>query len=525
MKLALAALLLVGAGLLGACARPAPAGVATAAGAAGDDASSPTMSSPAEYAERPISAEAGADYFLRTGGGDPYAAGLAYPIFLALMDAYPEELGKDWNEFSEKFGLIPDPAQKGNPRSPPIGFHLTVDPNTNVPWVVANCTLCHAERLRLETGDVVVTGLGSKRVRAHAYASALSRIATDPNLDIDKITERATRQASAWGVAWPVNVRRPIVAATLTPFKAAGYKRAAAVKRLGGALPGRVATIESFAIAFADHRSAPIAMPETIGWTKVPDVRGFPFRDTFSYDASGYGSPQALVLDADFVFGARPEWYVSHPHLATSMYLYLKGFSRSLPFPRAVDAALATRGKALFESRCARCHGFYVDHGDEMRVSYRERVILKAVIGTDPARVDAVTPSFVEAANDIPLAHGHARVRNTGGYVPPVLLDVWARGLFGHAGQWPSLEALATPPAERPRAFIVDTDGLYDLDRVGVRYEVMKPGAPKRALKKSEYLYDGNQAGLHVEGHSFLSDLAAPDRKAVIEYLKTLSSR
>ena len=136
MKLALAALLLVGAGLLGACVRPAPAGVATAAGAAGDDASSPTMSSPAEYAERPISAEAGADYFLRTGGGDPYAAGLAYPIFLALMDAYPEELGKDWNEFSEKFGLIPDPAQKGNPRSPPIGFHLTVDPNTNVPWVV-----------------------------------------------------------------------------------------------------------------------------------------------------------------------------------------------------------------------------------------------------------------------------------------------------------------------------------------------------------------------------------------------------
>lgn len=46
----------------------------------------------------------------------------------------------------------------------------------------------------------------------------------------------------------------------------------------------------------------------------------------------------------------------------------------------------------------------------------------------------------------------------------------------------------------------VDTDGLYDLDRVGVRYEVMKPGAPKRALKKSEYLYDGNQPGLHVEG-------------------------
>ncbi len=521
MKLALSALFLLGVGLLAACTRPAPAGAASAA----SDPSNPTMSSPAEYAERPISAEAGADYFLHTGGGDPYAAGLAYPILLAFMDAYPDELGKDWNEFSDKFGLIPDPAQKGNPHSPPIGFHLTVDPNTNVPWVVANCTLCHAERLRLETGDAVVLGLGSKRVRAHAYASALSRIATDPNLDIDKITERATKQASAWGVSWPASVRRPIVAATLTPFKMAAYKRAEKVKRLSGALPGRVATIESFAIAFDDHRSTPITMPETIGWTKIPDVRSFPFRDTFSYDASGYGSPQALVLDADFVFGARPEWYVAHPHLATSMYLYLKSFSRTLPFPKPVDATLAGRGKTLFESRCARCHGFYVDHGDEMRVSYRERVVPKAMIGTDPARVDAVTPSFVEAANDIPLARGHARVRNTGGYVPPVLLDVWARGLFGHAGQWPSLEVMATPPAERPRAFIVDTDGLYDLERVGVRYEIVKAGAPKRALEKGEYLYDGDKPGFRVEGHTFLSDLAPPDRKAVIEYLKTLSSK
>jgi hypothetical protein len=508
------------AALLAACsgARPAPPASVSAV----SDTSTPTMSSPAEYAEKPISAEAGAEYFLHTGGGDPYAAGLAYPIFLAFMAAYPEELGRDWNEFAEKFGLIPDPAKKGDPRAPPIGFHLTTDPNTNVPWLVANCQLCHASVLRLESGDVVVAGLGNKRVRAHAYASALSRIGTDPRLDVGNITELATRQARAWNVPWPENTRRPIVSATLTPFIMASFKRAAAVKRLGAALPGRIATIESFAIAFDDKRTTPIALPETIGWTKVPDVRSFPYRDTFSYDGSGYGSPQALVLDADFVFGARPEWYVTHPHIATSTYLYLKSFSRTLPFPKPVDAPLAARGKGLFESRCARCHGFYVDHGDEMRVSYRERVVPKAVIGTDPARVDAVSPSFVEAANDIPLSRGHARVQNTGGYVPPVLLDVWARGLYGHAGQWPSLEVMATPPAERPRAFIVDNDGLYDLDRVGVRYEAVKPGAARRALKRSEYLYEGDKPGFKVEGHTFLSDLPPPDRRAVIEYLKKL---
>ena len=512
--------------LLAACAGAAPRSGAPEpkAVASSRDQSTPEMSSPAEYGERPISAEAGADYFLKTGGGDPYASGLAYPIFLAFMEAYPEELGRDWNELADKFGLIPDPAANGDAHSPPIGFHLTLDPNTNVPWVVANCQLCHAERLRLETGDVVVPGLGNKRVRAHAYASALNRIGTDPKLDIDKITALATKRAREWNVPWPANVRRPIVAATLTPFIVTSFRRAAAVKRLSAALPGRIATIESFAIAFDDKRSTPIVLPETIGWTKVPDVRSFPYRETFSYDGSGYGSPQALVLDADFVFGARPEWYLSHPHIATSTYLYLKSFARTLAFPRPVDAALASRGKGLFDSRCARCHGFYVDHGDELRVSYRERVVSKEVIGTDPARVDAVSPSFVEAANDIPLARGHARVKNTGGYVPPVLLDVWARGLFGHAGQWPSLEVMATPPAERPRAFIVDTDGHYDLDRVGVRYEAVKPG-PRRALKRSEYLYEGDKPGFKVDGHTFLSDLPAPERKAVIEYLKTLSSR
>lgn len=497
--------------------------------------SSPTMSSPTEYGARPISAEAGADYFLRTGGGDPYAAGLAYPIFLALMEAYPEELGRDWNELADKFGLIRDPAAKGDPHAPPIGFHVTTDPNTGVPWVVGNCQFCHADRLHLETGDVVVAGLGSKRVRAHAYANALARIGTDSRLNARRITELATARANAWGIAWPKEMRRPIVDATLAAFSKGAARRAPSLSQLAQGLPGRAATIESFTIALNDVRSEPIAFPKTIGWTKVPDVRGFPFRETFSYDASGYGSPQALTLEADFVFGARPEWYVSHPHIATSTYLYLRSFSRKLPFPRRIEASLTAHGKTVFEARCAQCHGFYVDHGDEMRVSYRERVIPKETVGTDPARADAVTPAFVEASNALPLTRGYTRVHATGGYVPPVLLDVWARGLFGHAGQWPSLEVLATPPGERPRAFVVDPNGFYDLDRVGVRYEAVTlvDGSPyhvvqgklvPRPLQRGEYLYDGQKPGYRPDGHSFLADLPPSDRAAVIEYLKTLSS-
>ncbi|MBX3228003.1 MAG: hypothetical protein KF837_11850 [Labilithrix sp.] len=482
-------------------------------------ACAPTMSSPVEYRERPISAQAGEEYFLRAGGGDPYAAGMAYPVFLALMEDFPD-LGADWTAFAERFGMIPAPAAKGDPRAPPIGFHLTTDPNTSVQWVVGNCTMCHAERIRLASGDLVVTGLGSKSVRPHAYLSALMRIGTSPRLSEERILEIATKRAREWRVPWPENMRKPIVDATVSAFRSGAKKRASSVRRFEQALPGRMATIESFALGLEPWVKRPIAMPETIGWAKVPDVRSFPYRETLSYDGSGFGSPQTLVLEADFLFGVRPEWYVSHPHISTSVYLYLRGYTRKLPFPGAIDRARAERGKAVFDDTCAHCHGYYVDHGDEMRVSYRERVVPIDVIGTDRARLDAVTPSFVQAANDFAPTKGYTAVRNTGGYVPPILLDVWARGVFGHAGQWPSLEVLATPPAERPRRVIVDTKGLYDLDRIGVRYEV--DDGPPRELRPSEYAIDASTPGFSTAGHVYLSSLDRDDRHAVLEYLKTL---
>lgn len=490
------------------------AGAAFAAGCV------PTMSNPPEYAERQISAEAGEEYFLHTGGGDPYAAGMAYPVFLALMEDFPQELGKDWAEFSEKFGMIPDPAAKGDPHAPPIGFHLTTDPNSKVQWLVGSCTMCHTERIRLATGDLVVPGLGNKAVRPHAYINALMHIGTSPRLDEDRILEIATKRASQWRVPWPENMRKPIVKATISVFKDGAKKRAPSVKRFEAALPGRMATIESFALGLELYRHQGIPMPQTIGWAKVPDVRSFQFRDTFSYDGSGYGSPQALVLEADFLFGARPEWYASHPHIATSVFLYLRSFTRKLPYPGPIDAKLAARGKSAFEGTCSQCHGYYVDHGDEMRVSYKERVIPIDMVGTDRARLDAVNPAFVKAANEFLPTKGYTAVKNTGGYVPPVLLDLWARGVLGHAGQWPSIEALGTPPSERPRKFIVDTKGLYDLERLGVRYEAVTGTA--RALKPGEYLYDGDQPGFGTQGHPFLSGLDKDDRRAVMEYLKTL---
>jgi mono/diheme cytochrome c family protein len=472
------------------------------------------MSDPSEYRDRPISAAAGAEYFGDTGLGDPYAAGFPYPVLLAMMRAFPDELGADWAGFRARFGALARSGTSDDGTVLPVGFHLTTDPFTRVAFVMQNCELCHAERLHLPQGDAFVPGLGNKRIRIHAYDAALARVARDPSFTVERLLPLADEAARQRELAWPPEWRAALVEATVRNLQTRQGVRAHGVEHLRGGLPGRVATIESFAMALEAQSGRPIPLPATPGWAKIPDVRNMRYRDTLSWDGVGTGAPTALVVEADLAVGARAEWFDGHRHIGTSLYMFLRGFERRLPFPGRIDASLAHRGRDLFERRCSRCHGRYDQGG---AVSYREEVVSVDEVGTDPAREQAVTPAFVEAANAVTLARGVTRVAATGGYVPPPLVDVWMRAPFGHAGQWPSLRVMAMTPAERPRRFVVEPDAAYDLDAVGVRTRSPEPGSPSTP----DYIYDGGAPGLGVEGHPFLADLG-PDAAAVIEYLKTL---
>jgi len=505
------ALALALAAIAPACARTPALTPALASSPA--PAPAPTVSDPEEYQDHGISAAAGEAYFTRLGGGDPYATGLAYPVWLALIEGFPAEMGGDLTRFAEKFGLLVD----GPPGALPVGFHVTTDPNTRVPFVVMNCELCHAERLHLPAGDRIVPGLGSTHVRAHAYDAAFVHIARDPAFTTESMLALANKAAREHELTWPEATRLAIVRATVSALRERAEARGADVERFAAGLPGRVATIESFALALGAHGTH-VPLGPAVGWAKVPDVRGFPWRDTLSFDGVGTGNPVALAAEADFAFGARPQWFETHRHIATSLYLFLKHFDRDLPYPAPIDAALAERGHSAFDASCAKCHGFYAPPGPQPRLRYGEKVIPVAIVGTDPARMEAVTPAFVAAANSVPLARGVSTVAATGGYVPPVLLDVWARGTYGHIGQWPSIEVMAMKPGERPRRFAVDPDAPYDLVKLGSKWTPLREG--EKAAKG--YAYDGTLPGYGVEGHRFLGDLPPDERRAVMEYLKTL---
>jgi mono/diheme cytochrome c family protein len=477
------------------------------------------MSDPFEYDIKRISRDAGKAIFSRTGIGDPYRTGMPYPIFLALLRAFPETFGADSQALADKFGFV---ARARDPKSAdldvreglPLGMHLTTDPITGVQFVMASCAVCHAERLRWRGGEATVIGLANKRVQIHAYDAAFAEITHARGFTGQHLGRLAREEAEAHHVAWPEQYADAIVGATLAALVKRTAERAELRARTADAPPGRVATIESFVGVLGQLAHAHVTFGPDVGWAKVPDVIGFAVRTTLSWDGSGEGPMDLLAVEADVAAGVRVEWLQRHPFQGASLGAYLRQPEARPGFPGRIDRKLAERGRTLFADNCSHCHGSY---GPDGRViEYDEQVVPLEDVRTDPARALAPTESFERAANDPALTQGYTRFRRTGGYVPPVLTNVWARAPYGHAGQWPSLSILATPPAKRPAQIVLRLDAPYDLDTIGVATR-----APGAALGHGEYLEDATRRGLAVEGHPFLSDLG-PDAAAVIEYLKTL---
>jgi hypothetical protein len=100
------------------------------------------------------------------------------------------------------------------------------------------------------------------------------------------------------------------------------------------------------------------------------------------------------------------------------------------------------------------------------------------------------------------------------GYNPPYLDGVWLRAPYLHSGSVASLRDLLTPPADRPKLFWRGYDH-YDPQNVGFvaqSREAGRVGTPHDTSLRA----NGNG------GHEFGTDLSAPDKDALLEYLKTL---
>jgi mono/diheme cytochrome c family protein len=188
----------------------------------------------------------------------------------------------------------------------------------------------------------------------------------------------------------------------------------------------------------------------------------------------------------------------------------IEDYLKQLPAPKypfAIDASLAARGESVFSAQCARCHG--ETDGNVGKVTRASDV------GTDAHRA----ASYTQDAANITNAQGRGFPWEFTGYHPSdgyvnVLLDgLWARAPYLHNGSVPSLRDLLEPPDQRPKVFFRGYD-VYDQQRVG--FVSTGPDAERVGFK-----LDTNLPGNGNTGHVFGTDLAADEKSALLEYLKT----
>lgn len=204
------------------------------------------------------------------------------------------------------------------------------------------------------------------------------------------------------------------------------------------------------------------------------------------------------------------------------------GSVRPPKYKRTVDLAMAADGKKVFNATCSRCHGTYAtDPSDDAHDTYPNLLIPLDTIGTDPAVAQAplINPREVEWYNK--SFYGsitRAEPDNPfPGYVPPPLDGIWATAPYLHNASVPNV-ALLLNSTKRPKYWKrVDYDDTnFDEDNLGWPFVEVPYSQADAPAAEQKYIYDTTYYSQTNGGHTFGDALTDTERRAVIEYLKTL---
>jgi hypothetical protein len=144
-------------------------------------------------------------------------------------------------------------------------------------------------------------------------------------------------------------------------------------------------------------------------------------------------------------------------------------------------------------------------------------------VGTDPSRLKAIDPAYLQALNAFGERGGlwtESSFALSKGYLCPPLDGIWARAPYLHNGAVPTLDHLLS--GERPEHF-TRGNPVYDQQRGGFVWD--QPAADGR-LSVELYTKDngrdvpGNSAAGHDDKNQIVKD---PKQRAdLIQYLYTL---
>lgn len=202
-------------------------------------------------------------------------------------------------------------------------------------------------------------------------------------------------------------------------------------------------------------------------------------------------------------------------------YRAIEAYLESLEAPKypfEIDRKLAATGEPIFNRSCARCHGTYGE-----QATYPEKLVPLADIGTDPRRLEALTAEGRERYRQSWFAHNGEKevIIDPAGYVAPPLDGIWATAPYLHNGSVPTLWHLLHA-SERPAVWLRSEDG-YDTAKVGLEIQTFDklPAEAATAAQRRRY-FDTHKTGKSAAGHLYPDKLTEDEKRAVLEYLKTL---
>ena len=411
------------------------------------------------------------------------------------------------------------PGREGKNADMPYSLNVFTAPD-GAEVVNANCLMCHGGKF---DGEVIV-GLGNANADFTGRLGGNGAGPLAPEiLDLLGLTP-----------AEKDNLNKMLGrAATLAP---------ATVMRAVGNNPA-----ELYAVILMVHHDR-----DTLAWSDAPvtqihpvDVDGSPIADyTLTSDPPpGWRAPKKNAL---FYNGMARGDHRGTMALATSvcvddvdrarevdaMFRDIQAYIASLRAPlwtRPVDRALAAEGKSVFTRNCAGCHGTYADDPlDDAHDTYPNLLIPLDVIGTDPvvANLGVVhSPELVEWYNASFYGGVTRMVPNDPfpGYMPPPLDGIWATAPYLHNASVPTIELVLNGPA-RPTAWRrVDQDSShYDAEALGWPWVEVPGGQDSVPEPERKYVYDTSWWSQSNAGHPFGDHLSEAERRAVLEYLKTI---
>ncbi|NBV22113.1 MAG: cytochrome c [Proteobacteria bacterium] len=433
-----------------------------------------------------------AEHFKYGGLTNEKVRGLPLYIFEALPEVFSDKVPgtNGW----QSFGLIQEPNRPG-----PVGWSVRTN---GYPHLLPNCALCHTATYRVggEATPRLIVGGVTLQLDFQALLQFLFACAHDARFTDGTLLAVIQRRHSLDAVDTAL-YGRLLIPVTAGALQLAGQD-CGWMNRQPPSGPGRfdAGALLKFNLLRLPYDGAISTSDMLPIWNRRAEQGRWQ-----RWTGGGTNVHEEMMLSAGSLAALVPMLFDEASFQRIAKFLETLSPPK---YPLPVAADLAAQGKSVFTARCLECHA-------AEGISVHGQLTAQRELGTDPEVLqayDARTVAALHALKEAPLRY--PAQQQTDGYKNVSLTGLWARAPYLHNGSVPTLWDLLLPPENRPETFVRGGNEV-DATRLGFI-------AGAAGTQGKPFLFDTRLRGNSNRGHLYGVDLPEADKRALIEFLKTL---